>query len=326
MKKYFILSNYKNYFLAKFFSFISPILKIWEKKYIKQFADMPLKHQPIFIIGAPRTGSTILYQTITNQFDVLYIDNLVSKFYRNLFFGFWLSNKIFKQKAHNCFKSEFGDTAQYGLRAPSECGEFWYRWLPKDRHFIDYEDFDDDMVKEIRSEISAAINFFDKPIVFKNLNAGQRLRLIKACFPNAKFIFIKREPIYTAQSILKARYKQNIQSDILWGIMPYNYNYIVAIKDIYKKIVMQIFYLEKQITKDKSLFVNENFLQLNYMQLENDLKINSLMLKKFIGVGERDIYSPSKISLTETLSLNKKEIDLFRQEINQLDWIDYNEK
>jgi hypothetical protein len=29
------------------------------------------------MIGAPRTGSTILYQSLTNYFDLLYIDNLV---------------------------------------------------------------------------------------------------------------------------------------------------------------------------------------------------------------------------------------------------------
>ena len=193
MSKYLNPKNYIRFFISKFFSLVSPLIKVWEDKQIKKYASMPLKHQPVFIIGAPRTGSTILYQTITNQLDVLYIDNLVCHFYRNIFFGFWLSNKLFKQKAHNCFKSNHGNTSSCGLHAPSECGGFWYRWLPNDRHFIDYDDITDEMVEQIREEITAVINYFDKPLVFKNLNAGQRLRLLQRCFPEAKFIFTKRK-------------------------------------------------------------------------------------------------------------------------------------
>lgn len=324
MKKYFILSNYKNYFLAKFFSFISPILKIWEKKYIKQFADMPLKHQPIFIIGAPRTGSTILYQTITNQFDVLYIDNLVSKFYRNLFFGFWLSNKIFKQKAHNCFKSEFGDTAQYGLRAPSECGEFWYRWLPKDRHFIDYEDFDDDMVKEIRSEISAVINFFDKPIVINNNNIALRIRLIQRVFPEARYIVIDREPFFVAQSLLFAREICCGNRNIWWSMMPKNYAEIKE-ESFFKQVVLQHYYINKLMYSDLKELIDSRFcIIINYSELAH--KKNKILL----DVKDAICYYNDRISFENNIIYESRKnkldsvlIKKLKKEIERLDWDDY---
>ena len=205
MTKYLDPKNYINFAINKILTLLIPIIKAWEGKYMKKYANQALKHQPVFIIGAPRTGSTILYQTLTNQLDVLYVDNLTCRFEKNFFFGFCLSDKLFKQKAHNCFKSNHGDTTKCGLHAPSECGGFWYRWLPLDRHFIDYDDITDDMVSEIRDEITTIINYFDKPLVFKNLNAGQRLRLLSKCFPDAKFIFMKREFIFTAQSIIKAK-------------------------------------------------------------------------------------------------------------------------
>ena len=88
MKKYISPKNYIKFFIVKFFSLISPLIKIWEKKYFNLYGNQKLKHQPIFIIGAPRTGSTIFYQTLTNQLNVLYINNFICLLNKNLFFGF----------------------------------------------------------------------------------------------------------------------------------------------------------------------------------------------------------------------------------------------
>ena len=40
-----------------------------------------ITYQPIFIIGAPRTGSTLLIQSIAKALDVGYLTNLHCKFY-----------------------------------------------------------------------------------------------------------------------------------------------------------------------------------------------------------------------------------------------------
>ena len=37
--------------------------------------DKPLRHPPIFILGAPRSGSTLAIQIITSAFDLSYISN-----------------------------------------------------------------------------------------------------------------------------------------------------------------------------------------------------------------------------------------------------------
>ena len=70
MKKFINPKIYMKFFIIKFFSLISPVINIWEKKYLNLYGNQKLKHQPIFIIGAPRTGSTIFYQTLTNQLNV----------------------------------------------------------------------------------------------------------------------------------------------------------------------------------------------------------------------------------------------------------------
>ncbi len=316
MSKYLNPKNYINFAGNKALALFSPLIKKWESKQIKKYASMPLKHQPVFIIGAPRTGSTILYQTITNQLDVLYIDNLVCHFYRNIFFGFWLSNKFFGQKAHNCFDSDHGNTN--GLHSPSECGAFWYRWLPKERHFIDYDDITDTMVKEIRDEITSVINYFDKPLVFKNLNAGQRIRLLQKCFPNAKFIFVKREPIFTAQSILKAKRKLKIDDNQFWSVMPKNFKDLEK-SSAYEQIVSQIYFIEKQIVDDFKEFKELKLYTINYNEIENRYQ----EYKDFITTKEKQDFKKANIVLTEKISLNEKEVKLFSKEIQQFNWINY---
>ncbi|WP_321470626.1 sulfotransferase [Halarcobacter sp.] len=325
MSKFLNPKNYLNFALSKFIRLMYPIIKLWEKKYIEKYAGESLSHQPIFIIGAPRTGSTILYQTITNQFDVLYIDNFICNFNRNFFFGFWLSDKLFKQKSHNCFRSKHGSTSICGLHAPSECGEFWYKWLPTDKHFIDYNDITDDIVEEIRNEISAVINYFDKPLVFKNLNAGQRLKLLQKCFPNAKFITVKRDPLFTAQSILKAKRKIGISDDKFWSVMPKNVKKL-EILNCYEQIIKQIYYLEKQIVEDVKLFKKNSFLNINYIELGNNFNDILVKCQKFIETNERVDYKKADIKLTEKISLKKDEIEKFNEQIEKLDWEFYSDK
>jgi len=299
---------------------LSTIISIWEKWKIEKYSKLSLKHQPVFIIGAPRTGSTILYQVLTNQLDVLYIDNLTCIFSKNFFYGFWLSNKLFGQNAHNNFKSYHGNTAQYGLRAPGECGGYWYKWLPKDHHFIDYDEITDEMVHEIRREITAVTNYFDKPIIFKNLNAGQRIRLLTRCFPNAKFIFITRDKLMTAQSILLSRRKLGINEKEFWSIKPKNFEQLSKLSTT-KQIVQQIYYLEKQIVEDQRLVKQNNFRKINYEELSS----GSLMknVKKFVGAVPRKDAVSFEIKTNNKIALTKAEIAEFRRLIDELDWKTY---
>ncbi len=325
MTKYLNPKNYIRFALNKILTLLIPIIRRWEMKYIKKYSNQPLKHQPVFIIGAPRTGSTILYQTLTNQLDVLYVDNITCRFDKNFFFGFWVSDKLYKQKAHNCFKSNHGDTTKCGLHAPSECGGFWYRWLPTNKHFIDYEDITDEMVKKIREEITTVINYFDKPIVFKNLNAGQRLRLLSRCFPKAKFIFMKRESIFTAQSILKAKRKVDIADNEFWSVMPKNYKILEKLNS-YEQIIKQIYYIERQIIEDSKLFTKDSFLSIDYKDLGNNFNDTFERCKNFINVENKNYFEKADIKLTEKLILNESEVNKLNKEIKKLDWKNYNDK
>lgn len=244
------------------------MLCLWENI---RFRHVELdSNQPIFIIGAPRTGSTILYQALTNCFEVSYVDNLACAWHRNLRFGLWLSQKKYGNQPHGNFKADHGNTQRFGAHAPSECGQFWYRWLPKNRHFIDHHEVTEKMVSEIRSEVLGASNYLQRPLLFKNLNAGQRLRLIIKAFPSAKIIFVRRDPRFVIRSILRARKKVGTPNNRLWSILPPNYEELLSLSEG-DMCAAQVFFLEKQIEDDLALFPKENIKEVHYQNLNASL-------------------------------------------------------
>jgi len=80
------------------------------------------------------------------------------------------------------------------------------------------------MVREIREEVKGASGYLQRPLLFKNLNAGQRLRLINKAFPDGKIIFVRHDPRFVTRSILKARKKVGTPANKWWSIMPPNVN------------------------------------------------------------------------------------------------------
>ncbi len=226
--------------------------------------------QPIFIIGAPRTGSTILYQALTNAYQFAYIDNTVCVWHRNLRFGLWLSQKKYGDQPHNNFRAEHGNTRKFGGHAPSECGQFWYRWLSKDRHFIDHDEVSQKMVTGIREEVLGASAFLQKPLLFKNLNAGQRLRLIHKAFPNAKIIFVRRDPRFVVRSILNARKKVGATEGQWWSIMPPNVDDLLSLPEG-GMCAAQVYWLERQIEEDLALFPRDNVQEIHYQEFDDSL-------------------------------------------------------
>ncbi len=240
-------------------------------------------HAPVFIIGVPRSGSTILYQAITATMDIGYINNLICSLYNSLPLGFKLSKYIYSNSTHTCFNSSFGHTTDYGYNAPSECGSFWYRWLPRDKHFIDWNDFDRNIVHKIRQEVYSASNIIKRPIVFKNLNAGQRLRLISRTFPNARIIHIKREAAYNIQSILKARRNNNIPEHSWWSIKPPYYTSYLNLSEI-KMCTAQYKGILKQIDEDRKLFPENQWKDIEYENFIDDPQMTIESLMDFLDI------------------------------------------
>ncbi|MEA1896868.1 MAG: sulfotransferase, partial [Bacteroidota bacterium] len=198
----------------------------------------------------------------------------------------------------------YGNTKDSGLSAPSEIGNFWYRWIPKDQIIIDENSISIDDKKAIIKNINSIINRYSKPLVIKNLYFVLRIRLIKELFPNAKFIYLKRDRLYVAQSIYLARTKnsKNPQSE-WWSLNFPGYESLLTLP-IEEQIAQQVYQLENLIQNELSEIFKENIMEIKYEELE----LNSIekQFKSFIGTEKRKTFSLDQASF---ISGNTQKVD-----------------
>ncbi len=166
--------------------------------------DQPFRQPPIFILGAPRSGSTLIVQAITDAFDIGYLSNAHCRF-----FG-WpaLAERVLRplvNKPRSSYQSDYGVTK--GKHAPSECGEWWYRFFRREPAYVPAKEADPAKMVNFRRSLLALTDAFDKPVIFKNLYVSLRIQAIVKHIPEALFIEVRRNEVDNAVSILEARKK-----------------------------------------------------------------------------------------------------------------------
>lgn len=310
---------------AKIFGIFYPLIHVIERKYLKKYGEIPLQHPVVFVIGAPRTGSTLFNQIITNVFNVNYIDNISHIFYKNLFTGCLISRLLYQDNSHNSFKSYYGRTVSGSLHAPSECGNFWYQWMKQKSFYIGKNEFSFDTILKIRKIIVATTNYFSKPFIFTNNNAALRMGLLSEILPEAKFIFIRRDPVTTAQSLINARKAIMGNREIWWSLKPKNYEEIVSKYNYPEQVVHQIHEIENQVYTDAYLFPKENFLEVTYESLCLNIEDVMKQIEQFIGgnITRRTSYKIPILKLSNKQTVEDKIFYRIKTAVQQLYWHDY---
>lgn len=223
-------------------------------------------HPPVFIIGSPRSGTTLLYQILLQRYHFAYFSNFMAKFYKIPVFAFWFSNVILNSKKHPVdFESFYGQTAT--LMGPHEAGRFWYRWFPQGDHiYVPPGTTSESKLQELRQEILAMSAIAKAPVLVKNTYNSMRIAPIIEAFPESCFIVLNRDPLDTAQSILKGRIKFTGHKEQWWALPPKE---IDKIRDhpYWEQVVEQVYYVYEQIAHDKARFGIERFYDVEYEKL-----------------------------------------------------------
>jgi hypothetical protein len=288
------MTNVNQFFLRRFFKYSAFFLSPFEKLLLNRYSKNSNKKPILFILGAPRTGTTVLYQLLTYYLDVNYIDNFIYLGRENPFLSFLISQLIFKNKRDFLFSSSYGSTFREGLYAPSEAGNLWNKWMPKNKYYIKETDIEQSKLHQFSSFFNAISNKTKRPTVIKNLYFCQRLRYLKETGLNCKFIFLRRHPVYTTQSIFLARKKNNININDWWSVEPANYTNLKNL-NVFEQIASQVYYIEKQINNDLKLFDKEDKITLWFEELDETKKVLE-KIKNFIDSGYRkNTISPNNI-------------------------------
>ncbi len=265
---------------------------------------------PIFIIGPPRSGSTLLYQILSEYFDVGYLSNL-----HCLLWGApsWVERTVrpLRRRKKSDFTSQHGKVT--GWMAPSECGNFWYRFFRRFPQYVPLEEADPEKMSEMRRAVHALVSACNRPFLFKNMNCALRLRPICRTLPEALFIVTHRELTRNALSLLKVRKRIYGDYDRWWSIEPPEIAALRALPS-YQQVVEQVRSIHVLIDQDRREIGFDRFLDVQYETLCNDVHGTLARLEDFFHDHDLELKRRGEVP-THFLQQNEQSIpeELFQK-------------
>jgi len=238
-----------------------------QKREFELYKDYNIDYPFLFVFGLPRSGTTLLTQVIAHSFDIGFINNLMARFWLAPVHGVRLSKLILGTKKDTAYQSDYAATNE--LTDIHEFGYFWRYWLKKES-FTGVT-----KAKEIEKEIDwpglkkTLANLqheFGKAMIFKNIFGSYHLQRLKEFLNKVIYIYIRRDPLDVAVSILAARRKYYRDLNTWWSYMPIEYDKIKDL-DYWEQIAGQVYYLQRYYDTETDPSRLENVVQVEYSDL-----------------------------------------------------------
>ena len=179
-------------------------------------ADAP-KGPVVFVVGCPRSGTTLVYQWLAASGLFTYPTNFTARFPT----APWLAERVQQllrdpacdfrgelalepASRAESFHSHLGKTK--GPFAPHEFWYWWRRFLPEEEHHaLDEMKLAKVDTGRMLKEMAAWEGVLDRPLLMKAMNLNWNLPWVARLLPKAVFINVGRDPLMTMQSLLAAR-------------------------------------------------------------------------------------------------------------------------
>ena len=219
-------------------------------------AEMPV----VLVVGAPRSGTTLVYQTLARYMDVSYVTNLTSMFPKSPVTATRLLNWLPKRDSAD-FRNFYGQTVR--LDGPNDAFSLWNKWLGDDR-YVPRTDLTQSEQQEMRSFFVAWSQAFGKPFLNKNNRNTGCLNLLSKVLPQARFVVVRRNPLLVAQSLINAR--QQVQGDksVGWGLHSHSSNTGQDPLRYVDDVCDQILEIERQLDDQLSEIPPQRLVEVTY--------------------------------------------------------------
>lgn len=171
-----------------------------ERLWLRRF-DGPSK-PPLFILGLPRSGTTLIYQYIVHRLRVSYFTNGVGRCPKAPCLTTLMQRKIYGDYSSD-FTSHYGKVK--GPVAPREAGGVWARYFGLE-DYVDRGTVSEDKIRRLRRTIACVERIFGgAPFVNKNVKHLLRIGALRDVFPNCHFLIVERDRTEVALSLLRGR-------------------------------------------------------------------------------------------------------------------------
>ncbi len=194
---------------------VHPVLRAAERALVAR--SRPFAAPRLFILGLPRSGTTLVYQYIVHRLKVAYLTNGVGRFPYAPCLTTW-----FQTRTHRRYRSDFASSfgRVYGAMAPREAGGFWGRYFDPHR-YQSPADIPAEAADELRRTVACIQGIHGgRPFVNKNVRHMQRIGALDAIFDGAFFLVVSRSLADVALSLLRARYQVQDDPSAWWSVRP----------------------------------------------------------------------------------------------------------
>jgi len=231
------------------------------------------KHPFGFIIGCPRSGTTLLLQWIASLHLFSYPTNLLNRFAYAPYIGaqiqkllfdkcFDYANEFVDLKSKMEFESSLGKST--GALAANEFQHFFRNYMnhfePK---YLNVDEISQVDFIGIKKGLISIEHAFEKPFVVKLAMLQFNLPAFYNYFTDAVFLFVKRKPVYNMQSLLLAREDYYGGRNIWWSVKPKEFEMLERM-DIYHQIAGQVFFTNRAIEDALKNIPEQNKLIIQY--------------------------------------------------------------
>jgi hypothetical protein len=225
----------------------------------RYYEEQESKYPMIFIMGPPRSGTTLFMQWLADTGLVSYPSNLLSRFYSAPIIGAKI--QLLLTDRRYVFRNELGEFTQKtnylsengktdGTLAPNEFWYFWRRFLaePEQDTWTDKElnrSFDKETML---AEVAGISNVFEKPFAAKGMLFNYNIQYLDSIFSKALFIQIERDPVNNVASLLEARVRQLCSVEHWYSFKIPEYEQLAQLDPI-TQVAGQVHYINQAVTR-----------------------------------------------------------------------------
>lgn len=265
----------KNIELEAYLKEINDDLLIAEQQLLRKVTR---NYPVILVMGALRSGTTLMTQWLSNTGEFVCPSNLMSRFYKAPVIGAKIQRLLldpvfnFRNELTDVFsrdivyKSENGKTQ--GAMSPNE---FWFFW----RRFFPYAELDMDYMPDCElakvfdretfvKELMGIADVFHKPLAMKGMIANYNIGFLDSILDTVIFIHTKREPCSNIVSVLEARKRQMLDIKEWYSFRIPEMKELIQLEDPAMQAAGQIYYTNSAIEKALEHVADERKIEIQY--------------------------------------------------------------
>lgn len=238
------------------------VLAPMEKSMLNKHRD--LKYRPVFMIGPPRSGSTLLYQLLARRYRCCYFSNLMMNFPLTPISIARMAKPFNGCDPPDQFENWYGETTEW--RAPSQGLPFWFQCLPPVTHELEVDVLTPEISHRIHSTMAALQDIYGAPFINKWQPNSMRLALLAGIFPEALFIRMTRQKRSIIRSILRARAEICGSGSGWFSIKPRGYKNMLSRPEV-EQVEWQIDRIEETIETHMKRIGLDRFYTVSFEEL-----------------------------------------------------------